>query len=55
MCCEFIKQLQKLEYVTYETIMQENQISLVFRNFPVYTNDTNRKGRGVLLQNFSEA
>ena len=39
MCCEFIKQLQKLEYektVKYEIIMQENQISHVFRNFPVY-------------------
>ena len=49
MCCEFIRQLQKLEYVTYETIM--HSCLEIFQ----YTNDTNRKGRGVLLQNFSEA
>ena len=36
----------------YEIIMQENHISHVFRNFPVY--DSNRRD-GVLFQSFSEA
>ena len=44
------------ENITYEIIMQDNQISHVFRNFQSSANDTNRSSEhGVLFQSFSEA